>query len=44
MILLGIIAVVVVVNFGMVYIRALVSGAKVTFTELIALRAEFRLV
>lgn len=27
-----------VLNFGMIYIRALFSGAKVTFTELIALR------
>lgn len=27
-----------VINFGMIYIRALVSGAKVTITELIALR------
>jgi len=27
-----------VINFGMIYIRALFSGAKVTFTELIALR------
>lgn len=26
------------INFGMIYIRALFSGAKVTFTELIALR------
>lgn len=33
-IVLGIIA----LNFGMIYIRALYSGAKVTFTELIALR------
>ena len=29
---------VMVLNFGMIYIRALFSGAKVTFTELIALR------
>jgi uncharacterized protein YqfA (UPF0365 family) len=29
---------VLVINFGMIYIRALFSGAKVTFTELIALR------
>lgn len=28
----------IVINFGMIYIRALFSGAKVTFTELIALR------
>jgi uncharacterized protein YqfA (UPF0365 family) len=27
-----------IINFGMIYIRALFSGAKVTFTELIALR------
>ena len=27
-----------VINFGMIYIRALFSGAKVTVTELIALR------
>lgn len=27
-----------VLNFGMIWIRALFSGAKVTFTELIALR------
>jgi uncharacterized protein YqfA (UPF0365 family) len=27
-----------ILNFGMIYIRALFSGAKVTFTELIALR------
>ena len=26
------------INFGMIYIRALFSGAKVTITELIALR------
>jgi uncharacterized protein YqfA (UPF0365 family) len=26
------------INFGMIYIRALFSGAKVTFTELVALR------
>ena len=30
--------VVLLVNFGLIYIRALFSGAKVTFTELIALR------
>jgi len=30
--------VVIVLNFGMIYIRALFSGAKVTITELIALR------
>ncbi len=29
---------VILINFGMLYIRALFSGAKVTFTELIALR------
>jgi len=29
---------VIVLNFGMIYIRALFSGAKVTITELIALR------
>ena len=29
---------VIVINFGMIYIRALFSGAKVTMTELIALR------
>jgi uncharacterized protein YqfA (UPF0365 family) len=29
---------IIVINFGMIYIRALFSGAKVTFTELIALR------
>ena len=28
----------IVINFGMIYIRALFSGAKVTITELIALR------
>jgi len=44
MILFGVGAIVVLVlgilvlNFGMIYIRALFSGAKVTFTELIALR------
>jgi uncharacterized protein YqfA (UPF0365 family) len=32
------VAVILVINFGMIYIRALFSGAKVTFTELIALR------
>src|SRR5689334_257575 len=43
-ILLGVMAVallvvaVLVINFGMIYIRALFSGAKVTVTELIALR------
>src|SRR5436305_2658120 len=35
-VLLGL--VLVMLNFGMIYIRALFSGAKVTFTELIALR------
>lgn len=30
--------VLIIINFGMIYIRALFSGAKVTFTELIALR------
>ncbi|MCI0534399.1 MAG: flotillin-like FloA family protein, partial [Verrucomicrobiales bacterium] len=29
---------IIVINFGMIYIRALFSGAKVTLTELIALR------
>jgi uncharacterized protein YqfA (UPF0365 family) len=29
---------VIVINFGMIYIRALFSGAKITITELIALR------
>ena len=29
---------VIVINFGIIYIRALFSGAKVTITELIALR------
>jgi uncharacterized protein YqfA (UPF0365 family) len=29
---------IIVLNFGMIYIRALFSGAKVTFTELIALK------
>jgi len=44
LILFGIVAVaflvvtILVINFGMIYIRALFSGAKVTFTELIALR------
>ena len=28
----------IIINFGMIYIRALFSGAKVTITELIALR------
>src|SRR5215212_3863249 len=43
-ILLGVVAVALLViavlgiNFGMIYIRALFSGAKVTLTELIALR------
>ena len=43
-ILYGLVAVVllvagiIVINFGMIYIRALFSGAKVTITELIALR------
>jgi len=32
------VALILVINFGMIYIRALFSGAKVTFTELIALR------
>ncbi len=32
------VVVVLVINFGMIYIRALFSGAKVTLTELIALR------
>ena len=32
------IATLVFVNFGMIYIRAMVSGAPVTFTELVALR------
>jgi uncharacterized protein YqfA (UPF0365 family) len=32
------VAVVLLINFGMIYIRALFSGAKVTITELIALR------
>ncbi|MEI8352514.1 MAG: hypothetical protein WCG36_09430, partial [bacterium] len=32
------VAVILVINFGMIYIRALFSGAKVTVTELIALR------
>jgi uncharacterized protein YqfA (UPF0365 family) len=36
--LLLLILAVVVINFGMIYIRALFSGAKVTLTELIALR------
>ncbi len=35
---LGLVAAIVVLNFGMIYIRALFSGAKVTITELIALR------
>jgi len=32
------VVVILVINFGMIYIRALFSGAKVTFTELVALR------
>ena len=32
------VAFILVLNFGMIYIRALFSGAKVTFTELVALR------
>src|ERR1043166_3603099 len=35
---LALVFAVIVINFGMIYIRALFSGAKVTFTELIALR------
>ncbi len=38
MLLVGFIAFVVVINFFSVWIRALFSGARVTFTELIALR------
>src|SRR5260221_14263964 len=44
LVLLGIVAIAILVvtilaiNFGMIYIRALFSGAKVTVTELIALR------
>jgi uncharacterized protein YqfA (UPF0365 family) len=33
-----IVVIILVLNFGMIYIRALFSGAKVTFTDLIALR------
>lgn len=36
--LLLLVVTIVVLNFGMIYIRALFSGAKVTITELIALR------
>src|SRR5512139_108315 len=36
--LILLVGVILVLNFGMIYIRALFSGAKVTFTELIALR------
>lgn len=36
--LAGFVFVVVVLNFGMIYVRAMLSGAKVTFIELIALR------
>ena len=44
LVLYGVVALIVLVvfilvlNFGMIYIRALFSGAKVTFTELVALR------
>jgi uncharacterized protein YqfA (UPF0365 family) len=44
LVLYGVVALIVlvvfilVINFGMIYIRALFSGAKVTFTELVALR------
>ena len=36
--ILALVVAIVVLNFGMIYIRALFSGAKVTITELIALR------
>src|SRR5512139_2836618 len=36
--LILLVGVILVLNFGMIYIRALFSGAKVTFTELVALR------
>jgi uncharacterized protein YqfA (UPF0365 family) len=36
--LILLVAGILILNFGMIYIRALFSGAKVTFTELIALR------
>jgi uncharacterized protein YqfA (UPF0365 family) len=36
--LVALVVIILVLNFGMIYIRALFSGAKVTFTELIALR------
>jgi uncharacterized protein YqfA (UPF0365 family) len=36
--LVAFIVAIIVLNFGMIYIRALFSGAKVTFTELIALK------
>ena len=38
LLLVGFIAFIVVINFFSVWIRALFSGARVTFTELIALR------
>jgi len=37
-VLIVIVVVILLLNFGMIFIRALFSGAKVTFTELIALR------
>ena len=36
--LMAFIIAIIILNFGMIYIRALFSGAKVTFTELIALK------
>lgn len=36
--LVSLVVIILVLNFGMIYIRALFSGAKVTFTELVALR------
>ena len=36
--LILLVAGILILNFGMIYIRALFSGAKVTFTELVALR------
>ncbi|MFT5494572.1 MAG: hypothetical protein ACI8V5_004977 [Limisphaerales bacterium] len=36
--LFALVVIVIALNFGMIYVRALLSGAKVTFMELIALR------
>ncbi len=38
LLLIGFVLTIIVMNFGMIYIRALFSGARVTITELVALR------